>query len=230
MDKTELNDIDAARAVILDAALPEVPFEGWGTSTFKRAVADAGVDRAMADLAFPRGALDLVIAFHDSRDAMLAEWLANTDLSHLRYSERVGRAIEKRLDLMANDREAARRAVAFFALPPYAFEGGQAVWRTADTIWTGLGDTSRDYNWYTKRATLSAVYSASVLYWLGDQSADVVQTRGFVARRIDNVMQFEKLKSTVTKNPLAKAMADGLSRLTASVRAPSMPGGARRRD
>jgi ubiquinone biosynthesis protein COQ9 len=72
------------------------------------------------------------------------------------------------LELMAGDREAVRRAASLFALPNYAADGARAVWRTADVIWTALGDTSRDYNWYTKRTTLSAVYSSCVLYWLGD--------------------------------------------------------------
>ena len=86
------------------------------------------------------------------------------------------------------DREAVRRAAALFALPLYAADGARAVWHTADTIWTALGDTSDDINWYSKRATLSAVYGAVVLYWLGDDSQDHQASWEFLDRRIDDVM------------------------------------------
>ena len=44
---------------------------------------------------------------------------------------------------------------AYFALPHHAAPGAHALWKTADTIWNALNDTSRDVNWYTKRMLLS---------------------------------------------------------------------------
>ena len=99
----------------------------------------------------------------------------------------------------------------FFALPQYAADGAGAVWHTADAIWAALGDTSRDVNWYTKRMTLGAVYSACVLFWLGDESPDMADTRAFIDRRIDDVMRFEKVKAQakglVAKLPSVAAIA-----------------------
>ena len=100
----------------------------------------------------------------------------------------------RRLELVAGEREAVRRGVALFALPHHAADGARAIWHTADAIWNALGDTSRDFSWYSKRATLSAVYSSALLYWLGDDSPGASATREFVGRRIDDVMQFEELK------------------------------------
>ncbi|MEO0914948.1 MAG: COQ9 family protein, partial [Pseudomonadota bacterium] len=164
--------------------------------------------------------VDLALAFHRAGDAELARRLAEADLSHLRYSERVARAIEMRLETVAEDREAVRRGAALFALPIYAADGARAIWETADTIWVGLGDTSEDYNWYTKRMTLSAVYSSVVLYWLGDESADGQATREFIERRIDNVMQFEKVKSAMRASPIGRILENGPGRLLDGVRAP----------
>ena len=70
-----------------------------------------------------------------------------------------------------------------------------------------MGDTSDDVNWYTKRATLSAVISATVLFWLGDHSPDHVDTRAFLDRRIDGVMRFEQVKSGLRKLPGAQTLA-----------------------
>jgi ubiquinone biosynthesis protein COQ9 len=219
-EKTESDHITATRVAVIAAALPHVAFDGWSAATLEAAVAEARVDAGLARQAFPRGGIEMAIAFHNARDAELAQALSQADLAAMRYSERVAHAVMLRLELVAADREAVRRAAALFALPVYSAEGARAVWHTADTIWTALGDTSRDYNWYTKRATLSAVISSSLLYWLGDDSPGFSATREFVARRIENVMQFEKFKAQVRKNPLAEMFRKGPGRLLDQVTAP----------
>ena len=107
-----------------------------------------------------------------------------------------------RIEIAGEHKEAVRRGTTLFALPHMAAEGAKLIWGTADAIWTALGDTSQDANWYTKRLTLSGVYSAVVLYWLGDDSLDMQATDAFLERRIDNVMQFEKFKAQARQNPV----------------------------
>ena len=102
-----------------------------------------------------------------------------------------------------------RRGMTLFALPHHAAEGAALIWGTADRIWTTLGDSSRDVNWYTKRATLSGVYSSTLLYWLGDHSADHADTRAFLDRRIEDVMRFEKLKAGLRDNALLSGLMAG---------------------
>lgn len=205
---------------ILDAARMHVPFDGWTEASFEAAVVDAGVSLAEARAAFPRGAVDLAVAFHRRGDRALAEALAATDLSTMRFRERVAHAVKMRLDMVEDDKEAVRRGATLFALPMYAADGAKLVWETADVIWTGLGDTSRDLNWYTKRATLAGVYSATVLYWLGDQSEGHGASWAFLDRRIGDVMRIEEVKASVRRNALLKPFTAGLDRFAASVRAP----------
>jgi ubiquinone biosynthesis protein COQ9 len=232
---TEDDRIAATRRKVIAAALPHVAFDGWSDRTLAYAVEDAGVDAGLSRLAFPRGGVDLAIAFHNAKDAELAEELGRADLLGMRFRDRVAFAIMRRLELVADDREAVRRGASLFALPHHAAEGARAIWHTADTIWTALGDESRDFNWYSKRATLSAVYSSALLYWLGDQTPGFSATREFVARRIDNVMQFEEVKARIRKNPLAAAMLKGPQAILDRVRAPGdtpadLPGSWRRKD
>lgn len=217
---SEEDQIDSVRAAVVAAALPHVVFDGWTDRALAHGVADAGVEPGLSRLAFPRGGVDLALAFHDLKDAELAARLTSEDLQGLRFRDRIAYAVALRLEIIADDREAVRRGVALFALPPYAADGARAIWRTADTIWTGLGDASRDYNWYTKRTTLSAVYSSSLLYWLGDDTPDFAATREFIQRRIDNVMSFEEAKARIAKNPLAAAVLKGPQLLLDRVRAP----------
>ena len=135
-------------------------------------------------------------------------------MSAMRFRDRIAHAIRLRLAL--SDREAVRRSSALFALPQNAAEGARALWATADTIWTALGDTSRDVNWYTKRATLAAVQGAVVLYWLGAPE----DLDDFIDRRIEDVMAFEKTKVRIRENPLGKALLAGPLKLLERISAP----------
>ncbi|EBA13488.1 COQ9 family protein [Roseobacter sp. CCS2] len=204
---------------LLDAALPHVAFDGWSPATFKAAVADADIDPAVAKTMCPRGAVDLAIAYHHRGDAAMVTSLKAADLTNMRFRDKVAHAIRLRLQVI-DDKEAVRRGTTLFALPHMAADGAKLIWGTADAIWNALGDTSRDVNWYTKRMTLSGVYSSVVLYWLGDDSLDLQATDAFIDRRIDNVMQFEKLKAQAKANPLLKPLTSTLERMMASVKAP----------
>jgi len=203
---------------LVEAAVMHVAFDGWSDDTLKLAASDCGISLAEAQALFPRGAIDLALAYHHAGDDQMVAHMAETDLSVMRYSARVAHAIRLRLELA--DKEAVRRGSTLFALPQNAGDGAKAIWGTADRIWEALGDTSRDVNWYTKRMTLSAVYSSAVLFWLGDTSEDQHATWGFLDRRIDNVMQFEKTKAQLRENPLVKSFMAGPGRILDRITAP----------
>ncbi len=213
------NSMDTAKARVLDAALPHAAFDGWSETTLQAAIDDSQTPPALARALFPRGGIDLAVAYHQSGDRALREALAAMDLSETRYTARVALAVKLRLQ--SADRELVRRGTTLFALPQHAAEGTRLIWATADTIWTALGDTSTDVNWYSKRATLSAVYGATVLFWLGDQSEDSAETWAFLDRRLANVMQFEKTKAALQNNPLAKTLMAGPLKLLKNLRAPN---------
>ena len=218
---------DQIRADILDAALPDVPFDGWSEALFRRAVADAGVDSGLAKLAFPRGALDLAVAFHRAGDAEMLAKLDTPEFAALGMTRKITTAIRTRLEIAAPHEEAIRRSTAMFALPLYAPEGARLTWETADHIWTAAGDTAEDYNWYTKRLTLSGVFSSTLLCWLGDSSPDKRETGAFLDRRIGDVMRIEKLKASMRGNPLARMAMAGPNAILSRVRAPRKGAGPR---
>lgn len=212
---------DDVKDRLLEAILPHVAFDGWSPRAFDAASAAAGVDPAQARAACPRGALDLAVAYHRRGDADLAAWLASTDLGAMRFRDRIAAAVRHRIETA--DREVVRRGVALFALPPHAGDGARLVWGTADTIWTGLGDTSDDVNWYTKRLTLSGVYSSTVLFWLGDVSPGAERSWEFLDRRIEDVMSIETLKARARENPLVARLMDHPLNPLSRVRAPRAP-------
>lgn len=215
---------EAARADLLDAALEHVPFDGWSQACFRAAVSDTGLEPGLARAICPRGAVDLALAFHARGDAAMLERLRTEDLSDLRFRDRIAAAVRFRLEA-AGDKEVVRRAATLFTLPTHAADGAGAVWGTCDLIWTALGDSSQDVNWYTKRATLAGVYSSTLLFWLGDDSPGHQATWDFLDRRIADVMLFEKFKARMQENPLLKPLMAGPNWLARQIRPPSRMSG-----
>lgn len=205
--------------MLLDAAVVHVPFDGWSEATFSAAATDVGLSAQEARAVYSRGAVDLAAAYHRRGDDQMLARMASEDLSALRHSERVAAAVRFRLQTVT-DKEIVRRGVAFYALPQHAGEGAALIWGTADKIWTALGDTSDDLNWYSKRAILSGVYGSSVLYWLGDASEGHTATWAFLDRRIEDVMRFEKFKSSVRDNSALKPLVSLAESVFGSIRAP----------
>ena len=218
--KTESEHVFEARERLIEAALPHVVFDGWSATTLDAAIAESGVDAGLARLAFPRGGIDMALAFHRRADRALADELAAADLDGMRIRDRIAHCVRRRIELVAENREAVRRGVTLLALPLNAPEGARAIWETADIIWTACGDTATDYNWYTKRMILGSVYSATVLFWLGDMGASPTSTWAFLDRRIEDVMRFEKTKAQFNENPLLRAAMWGPMQVLNMVRAP----------
>ena len=208
------------QAQLLAAALPHVAFDGWSETSLRAACQDLSITRQMAALACPRGAIDLAIRFHHDGDEAMQVVLQKTDINAMKIREKITFSVRVRLDAIL-DKEAVRRGATLMALPQHAAEGAGLVWGTCDRIWAAIGDSSADVNWYTKRLTLSSVYSATVLYWLGDNSPNHQDTWTFLDRRIENVMQFEKFKAQVNANPLAKQLLAGPNWLLSKIKAPS---------
>ncbi len=182
------------RPRLVAAMLPNVPFDGW-TATSRDLAADAeGIDRDIAAMALPDAAT-MVDAYTARADAMMAEAMGNAH--NMKVRDRIRHALRSRLEAASPDREAVRRALAVLLQPQNAALSARTLWRTADAMWRAAGDTATDFNHYSKRTILAGVYSASLLYWLEDDSDDHEATWAFIDRRIDDVMTFEKTKARV---------------------------------
>lgn len=188
---------EPVREAILAEALKGAAFDGFTPLSLARAAADAGRTKAELAAAFPRGPIDLVAWWSAKADAAAAAAIAAPHEPPLKIREKVARALEARLAFLRPHKEAARRAAAYLALPHNAPTGARLVWETADAVWRAMGDPSTDFNFYSKRAILSGVWSTTFARWLADDSDDEAATKAFLAARIGNVMQFEKLKARV---------------------------------
>lgn len=182
------------RFLILEQALNLVPFDGWSQYTLKAAAKRAGVDDAELGRIFPRGVDDCVAYFFEAADAVLKAALPEGELVQLRVPARIEKIILTRLSLWIPVREAVRRTVSYNTLPWNNLSALKTLYNTVDLMWYMAGDKSTDFNFYTKRMTLAAVYSTTLLFWLDDTSNNQEETAQFLKRRLGNVADFGKFK------------------------------------
>jgi ubiquinone biosynthesis protein COQ9 len=170
-------------------------FDGWTRAAVEAAAKQLGIEPAQARLAFPKERAAMVDSYIQGVDREMERRLTPRKLRGMKIRERIRALVWTRLEIMGPAREAVRNALSILAMPQNAPQGLKIAWRSADLMWRIAGDTSTDFNHYTKRMTLGAVYGSTLLSWLDDESEGWSDTADFLDRRIDDVMQFEKWKA-----------------------------------
>jgi ubiquinone biosynthesis protein COQ9 len=191
--------ITKIRDEILLETLPGVAFDGWNWEGVQQGAQLSGHGADMAAAVFPGGLKEVIGHFSDYINRQMMVRLAAIDPQDLRIRERIRTGVQARFEAMQPYKEAERLAVTYWMRPLRKWEGVRLVWAAADLIWDWAGDTATDYNRYTKRGLLSAILTSTTLAWLNDTGRDLSTTMAFVDRRIENVMQFEKIKGKLKR-------------------------------
>lgn len=197
----------------LDMTLPELraalgpllpgnaAFDGWAPAALDAAALQLGVPPERARIAFPEGAGQMIDAWFASVDDMMVAAFPPERIAAMKVRERIRALVWSRIEAVAPQREALRRALAILALPTNLPLGTRLGWRAADAMWRLAGDRSTDFAWYTKRLTLAGVYASTLLALLDDDGEDLAATAAFLDRRIAGVMRFERLKAKLKPDP-----------------------------
>lgn len=188
-----LDELRAALAPLLPA---NAVFDGWSDKALAMAASELGVPEGRARLCFPDGPVQMIDAWFDAIDIAMAKAYPLERIAKMKIRERIRDLVLFRIEVINPHKEALRRALAILAQPQNAMTGAKLAWRAADRMWRIAGDTATDFNHYSKRGILSALYTSTMLVYLDDDTEDLTQTRGFLDRRINDVMQFEKFKAS----------------------------------
>ena len=187
--------LEEARAALAPVIPQHAAFDGWNDTALSAAAAQIGLASAIARLAFADGPVVMIAAWFGAIDRQVAAAFPPARIAAMRVHERIEALVLARIESVAPDREALRRALAILALPTNAATAARLGWHAADEMWRLAGDTATDIAHYTKRATLGAVYAATILAFIDDESEDLADTRAFLKRRLRNVARIGRLKA-----------------------------------
>ena len=201
---------DRMEQTVLDAALERAPGLGWNARLVRAACEANGLSLGDQELLLPNGPRDLAALLWRRRDDQAMAALEAVDPATLKIRERIARAVSARLEAGMEHEAAEKRAAGFLALPTNADLVAGLTWATADRLWRWAGDTATDWNHYSKRAILSGILLPAMTMRLfdGREAAE-----GFVARRIENVMSFEKWKAGKDFDAPLRKLTEALSRM-----------------
>ena len=191
--------LDEIRAKLAPGIAANAAFDGWSDAARDMAAQAEGVDTDIAALAFKDGPVDMIDAWFAHIDGVMLAAVPPERLAMMKVREKITALVEARLDATSIDRESLRRALAILALPQNLAKATRLGWRTVDSIWRAAGDVATDYNYYTKRTILLGVYASTITVFLDDESESLADTRAFLGRRINGIMQFEKAKAGFLK-------------------------------
>lgn len=187
-------DKQKAAEDIITHALPLAANDGWNQIVLAKAAVAAGYKKSDVVRVFPEGSIAAVDEYSRMCDRLMLSALSSYHLDEMRIRDRVALAVRLRLEQQAPHREALRKALNLQNMPYHITHGMRSVYETVDNIWRAIGDSSTDFNFYTKRATLAAAYSATLIFWLNDNSPAFEGSWNFLDNRIANIMQIEKAK------------------------------------
>lgn len=209
--------LDEIRALLVHDVAANAAFDGWSSKAVDTAAALHHIDVDVARLAFKGGAMVMIDAWFAHVDAAMAVQLPGETLAAMGMTKRITSLVEARLETLAPCRESLRRALSIMAMPHHVAQAARLGWRAADAMWRLAGDTATDFNHYSKRMTLSAVYVSTIAAFINDGSEDHAETRAFLARRIGDVMRFEKWKTGARAR---REMRPSLARFVGRLRYP----------
>ncbi len=196
---TEPANLEDLRITLAPAIADAAAFDGWTATAVRDAAMIKGVHPDAAAFAFSGGAMDMVEAWVHAVDRAMQATLPAEKLATLKIRERIRILVQFRLDAIAGQKEALRRALSIMAMPQNAGRAMKLGWSSADAMWRLAGDTAADYNHYTKRLTLGSIYAATLAVYVNDKSEGHAETRAFLDRRIEGIMKFEKAKARVLR-------------------------------
>lgn len=196
---TEPASLDQLRVTLAPRIADAAAFDGWSELSVRDAASAAGIDPDAAVFAFSGGAMDMIDAWIKAVDEQMVAAFPPEKIAALKIRERIRSLVQFRLDAIAGQKEALRRAMTIMAMPQNAARSLAIGWRSADAMWRLAGDTATDYNHYTKRLTLGSIYAATLAVFVNDTSEDHADTRAFLDRRIEGIMKFEKAKAQLLR-------------------------------
>lgn len=185
--------VPAEVAAIVTAALMHVPFDGWSDDALLAGASDAGIESERVGICFPNGPVDAIVAYIAMADSAMVKAFEELNEKPEKVHLMIRTLVLIRLEQALAHKEAVRRAMTLLALPTNAGQSARTLYRTVDAMWRAAGQKDTDFSFYTKRATLAAVYSATLLAWMADIDSDMAATEAFLDRRLTDVARIPQM-------------------------------------
>lgn len=190
---------------ILDDFLASCLMEGVSDEILRKSATNVLGKEVLLDLVFEDGVLDLIDFYIEEKNKEVADKLKKIEgFSDFRIRDKIRAALSLRFEAEKENRDQLRQIFSFYINPKNLCQSGKGLkpsvrilkdcYKVADFIWYEIGDSSTDFNFYTKRVTLSKIIVRCLKVFMKDDE-DLSETKKIIDVEIEKVMKFEKRKA-----------------------------------
>lgn len=184
---------------VLDKFIENVSFDGWSQKNLENSTQALDLQPNYHLILFPDGLAGLTDYFVAENNKAFNATINIEEIQKLRFTDRVRFLIHARINhyhKVLGGPEGFKNFISYCSTHNI-LNSIINIAKSADEIWFFAGDKSTDFSYYTKRLSLSFIYSSAALYSIDDNSLDLVETKNFIEARIAELLKFNKLKQKV---------------------------------
>ena len=206
MMKTKNKYLLNKRLKILKFAKIVVAKDGLTSNTFKNISKKYDLNIDEMNLLFPGGKNDFLYFVLEQLNIDLENYCKKLDLIRLPVHKRIRKILLSKINIMDKEKKFYKKIFLNLLIPKKNFSLPIKLYKSVDQIWFIAGDTSVDFNFYTKRLILAGIYSRVIFFFFNNNNQKLLEDLlDSNLRRVSKIPEL-KTKLNIFKDLLPKAI------------------------
>ena len=193
MKKSQNNYLLKKRQVVLRFAKEFISEKGLTKNCLENISKKYGLNTDETDLLFPQGNIDLIKFALEQLNNDLEVYCRQIDLIRLPIHKRIRKVLLSKISLMNKDKPFYRTIFLNLLIPKKNFSLSSQLYNSVDQLWFIAGDSSTDFNFYTKRLILSGIYSRVMLFFFNSNNQEELEN--ILDESLKRVSKIPEIKS-----------------------------------
>ena len=193
--KSQNKYLNHKRLKLLKLAKLIIAEEGLNFDTFHTLALKHNLNINEINLLFPNGNKDLVDYSLEQLNIDLNQYCKSIDLIRLPVHKRVRKILLSKIEIMNKEKKFYKKIFLSYLLPNKTISLSKQLYKSIDQIWYLAGDTSVDFNFYTKRLILGGIYSRVILFFFNNNNQRELEN--LLDLNLKRVARIPELKSKV---------------------------------
>ena len=193
MKKNQNNYLQKKRLEVLKFAKIFVSKKGFSNNSLESISKKYGLDVNETDLLFPEGNIDFIKFTLEQLNNELEDYCRKIDLIRLPVHKRIKKVLLSKIFLMNKNKLFYRSIFLNLLIPKKNFSLSSQLYNSVDQIWFIAGDSSTDFNFYTKRFILSVIYSRIMLFFFNNNNQQELED--ILDESLQRVSKIPEIKS-----------------------------------
>ncbi len=193
MKKSQNNYLLKKRLEVLKYAKIFISEKGLNKNSLENISKRYGLNINEIELLFPEGNIDLIKFTLEQLNKELEEYCKKIDLIRLPVHKRIKKVLLSKISLMNKNKLFYRSIFLNLLIPKKNFSLSNQLYNSVDQIWFIAGDSSTDFNFYTKRLILSGIYSRVILFFFNNNNQEELEN--ILDESLKRVSKIPEIKS-----------------------------------